>query len=56
VAVPFALWHPAMEGKSIVSRPIGWFGTLKTSELGVWMDAALLIVFGGIPWQVRLFI
>ncbi|ESO00945.1 hypothetical protein HELRODRAFT_82550 [Helobdella robusta] len=52
LAVPFALTHKAMEGRSIVSKPITWLGTIEKKAVGSWFDSALLLVFGGIPWQV----
>ncbi|CAH1793547.1 unnamed protein product [Owenia fusiformis] len=29
-----------------------WIGTLETQDIGIWIDSALLLTFGGIPWQV----
>ena len=31
---------------------ITWLGSLSKEDVGVWIDSALLLVFGGIPWQV----
>jgi len=31
---------------------VSWLGTFDPAYSGVWMDSALLLVFGGIPWQV----
>lgn len=100
IAVPFALTHEALEGRSIFfasantdHRPAGhnvtssspantralssptsvngteqstmatmaaaaidyslaWLGSLDKGDVGIWIDSALLLVFGGIPWQV----
>lgn len=30
----------------------GWFGALPASDIGIWIDSMLLLIFGGIPWQV----
>lgn len=32
---------------------ISWLGHLDPRDAGIWVDSALLLVFGGIPWQVR---
>lgn len=44
--------HKAMENRSIVSPPVTWLGKIEKKAIGSWFDAALLLVFGGIPWQV----
>jgi len=31
---------------------ISWLGTFDPAQTGVWIDSGLLLVFGGIPWQV----
>lgn len=34
----------------------GWFGHLEAGPaLGNYIDTALMLIFGGIPWQVKLF-
>ncbi|XP_019644004.1 PREDICTED: high-affinity choline transporter 1-like isoform X1 [Branchiostoma belcheri] len=30
----------------------GWYGTWDTTYTGVWIDYALLLMCGGVPWQV----
>ena len=50
LAVPFAFLHPAVTNISETKEK--WIGTLKPWELGNWFDSALLLIFGGIPWQV----
>lgn len=52
LAVPFALNHRAMEGRSIMTKPIKWMGTVEKRAVGSWFDSAFLLVLGGIPWQV----
>ena len=29
-----------------------WLGSIAPGDAGAWMDSALLMIFGGIPWQV----
>lgn len=41
--------NPAV--KSLESSDVDWFGTLDRKHVGQYIDAALLLVFGGIPWQ-----
>ncbi|ELU07259.1 hypothetical protein CAPTEDRAFT_98096 [Capitella teleta] len=50
LAVPFAFTHKAV--KPISTTTDKWVGTLKKEELGNWFDSGLLLIFGGIPWQV----
>lgn len=42
--------------KSISPTEIDWIGTLEGKFLGYYLDCGLLLVFGGIPWQVTLVI
>lgn len=52
VAAPFSVFHPAVSfEKNLVSRE--WLGEIRNEDLGEWVDGMLLLVFGGIPWQVR---
>lgn len=52
VAAPFSLLHPAVSfEKNLVSRE--WLGEIRNEDLGEWVDGMLLLVFGGIPWQVE---
>lgn len=50
LCIPFAMTNPAT--KSISPREIDWIGTLKGKHLGIYVDCGLLLIFGGIPWQV----
>jgi len=50
VSVPFAMTNDAVS--SITSTSVGgWLGTWDVESTGVWIDSALLLMFGGIPWQ-----
>ena len=54
LAVPFALTNEAVT--SIVETAQveggGWKGHLQGVSWGLYIDFALLLIFGGIPWQV----
>ena len=45
------MMHPAVDSISTTSDE--WLGSLDTIDLGVWIDFYLLLIFGGIPWQVK---
>jgi len=50
IAVPFAMEHESVG--SIVATWPQWRGQIDKSELVGWIDSMLLLIFGGIPWQV----
>lgn len=50
LTLPFALVHPAVKKISVTSTE--WVGELKGYETGKWIDYAMLLICGGIPWQV----
>ncbi|UJR30115.1 hypothetical protein I4U23_017656 [Adineta vaga] len=50
LAVPFALRHKGVG--SIISTWPEWRGEIKESQYTEWIDSMLLLIFGGIPWQV----
>ncbi|ELU03853.1 hypothetical protein CAPTEDRAFT_131610 [Capitella teleta] len=55
LCVPFALTHEAVSSiSSTISGPDGWLGedNLSGSYIGMYIDSGLLLIFGGIPWQV----
>ncbi|ELT96417.1 hypothetical protein CAPTEDRAFT_120487 [Capitella teleta] len=55
LCVPFALTHEAVSSISSTSGgPDGWLGedNLSGKFIGLYIDSGLLLVFGGIPWQV----
>lgn len=51
LSVPFAWTHKAVDRAEVTSTK--WIGTLTPDYVGSWIDYALLLVFGGIPWQVH---
>ncbi|CAG2068807.1 unnamed protein product, partial [Timema podura] len=50
ISVPFAYYHPAVKHDSL--ETVDWVGTLAPEDVGIWLDTLLLLIFGGIPWQV----
>ncbi|XP_795278.3 high-affinity choline transporter 1 [Strongylocentrotus purpuratus] len=50
LCIPFALTHEAV--LPITNTSSEWIGTWDNKYAGVWFDYALLLMFGGIPWQV----
>ena len=50
LCIPFSLFNPAV--KSMSSEHNDWFGELKVYQLGQYLDYMLLLVLGGVPWQV----
>ncbi|ELU16697.1 hypothetical protein CAPTEDRAFT_113629 [Capitella teleta] len=55
LCVPFALTHEAVSSiSSTAGGPDGWLGedNLSGKFIGLYIDSGLLLVFGGIPWQV----
>ncbi|XP_038046003.1 high-affinity choline transporter 1-like [Patiria miniata] len=50
ICVPFAMTNEAVE--PIGSTSEEWLGTIESDQVGLWLDSALLLVCGGIPWQV----
>ncbi|XP_013396451.1 high-affinity choline transporter 1 [Lingula anatina] len=50
LSIPFAMTHPSVG--NIVETAPKWIGTLPASQSGTYIDSALLLTFGGIPWQV----
>lgn len=51
IAAPFSMFHPAVSFENNLTRR-DWLGQIKNEDLGEWVDGMLLLVFGGIPWQV----
>ena len=55
MAIPFALQHEAVGvvfGPTGNETVAGWIGYLEGPSWGVFIDGYLLMMFGGIPWQV----
>jgi len=50
LCIPFSLEHPAV--KSMSSDIHDWFGDLPFHKWGQYLDYGLLLVLGGVPWQV----
>lgn len=50
IAAPFSMLHPAVSFENLTTKD--WLGHVKNEDLGEWVDCMLLVVFGGIPWQV----
>jgi len=51
LSIPFALVNDKVESIAITANP-GWLGSWDYTQTGGWIDSALLLIFGGIPWQV----
>ena len=49
--MPFALHHEAVG--SLEEHRDEWIGSLDVSYSANYIDVYLLLIFGGIPWQVR---
>lgn len=50
ICIPFAITHKAV---GHLSAEIDDFvGNVKSDDIGIWFDYAMLLIFGGIPWQV----
>ncbi|XP_076044119.1 choline transporter isoform X2 [Oratosquilla oratoria] len=50
LCIPFAWNHPAV-GEVIDSQQ-DWIGEVPSNQWGLYADYCLLLIFGGIPWQV----
>ncbi|CAG0886997.1 unnamed protein product [Darwinula stevensoni] len=48
LCIPFAWMHEAVGDPASQD----WIGTVDTKFIGVYIDSGLLLIFGGIPWQV----
>lgn len=51
ISIPFALTNSAV---SDIAENSGqrWVGEWSSKYVGVWLDYGLLLIFGGVPWQV----
>ncbi|EFX66306.1 hypothetical protein DAPPUDRAFT_302757 [Daphnia pulex] len=54
ICVPFAWTHKAVDTKAL-TIPGAWEGVIEIYNVGVYIENYLLIVIGGIPWQVVYF-
>ncbi|EFX80893.1 hypothetical protein DAPPUDRAFT_22271, partial [Daphnia pulex] len=50
LCVPFAWNNPAVDMENL--SPAVWGGTIKTHDIGIYTENYLLLIMGGIPWQV----
>ncbi|XP_022780106.1 high-affinity choline transporter 1-like [Stylophora pistillata] len=50
LSIPFAMTHKAVT--SITEDSSKWVGEIPTDQIGVWLDYAMLLICGGLPWQV----
>ncbi|XP_032780795.2 high-affinity choline transporter 1 isoform X1 [Daphnia magna] len=48
--IPFVWTHPAVDHEAM--SQVDWLGTIPLSSVGSYVDIYLLIILGGIPWQV----
>ncbi len=48
--MPFALNHEAV--KNIIDTKDLWTGSIPPNYIGNYVDLMLVLIFGGIPWQV----
>ncbi|KAK4017954.1 hypothetical protein OUZ56_000028 [Daphnia magna] len=52
LCVPFAWSNPAVDMSS--TSPATWGGTIETHNIGVYTENYLLLIMGGIPWQLSI--
>ena len=45
------MMHPAVT--DITQTTEKWKGTLETNRVGHYIDMYLLLILGGVPWQVK---
>jgi hypothetical protein len=55
ISIPFAFTHKAV-GDITVNATATWVKELDPVYIGLYLDSYLLLIFGGIPWQVSTFI
>ena len=53
ICVPFAWTHKAVDTKALTIAG-AWEGVIEIYNVGVYIENYLLIVIGGIPWQVAI--
>jgi len=52
IAIPFAFTNEAV-GDITINATEKWVKSLDPKYTGVYIDSYLLLIFGGIPWQVN---
>lgn len=50
LSAPFALTNPQIDS-SLIPK-VDWVGSVQTEDIAVYIDNLLLLILGGIPWQV----
>lgn len=50
MCIPFAWANPKVQ--SLSSMDVDWIGKVNSEEYWYYLDYGLLLIFGGIPWQV----
>lgn len=50
MCIPFAMYNEHVG--SLSPEVVDWIGRVEPSEYYFYIDYGLLLVFGGIPWQV----
>ncbi|XP_012283006.1 high-affinity choline transporter 1 [Orussus abietinus] len=50
MCIPFAWAHPQV--KPLSSMDVDWIGAVESKDIWRYIDNELLLIFGGIPWQV----
>jgi hypothetical protein len=50
LSAPFAYQNAAVSENTFSSRD--WIGKVDKEDIGQWIDSFLLLLLGGIPWQV----
>ena len=55
ISTPYIIFHPAVSLEKNLAQQ-NWIGEIRNEDFGVWIDGAFLLVFGGIPWQVKYYL
>lgn len=50
MCIPFAWSNPKVQ--SLSDMEVDWIGEVQSQEYWTYLDYGLLLIFGGIPWQV----
>jgi len=50
LSAPFAYQNKAVSENAFSSGD--WLGKVDKKDIGLWIDSFLLLLLGGIPWQV----
>jgi solute carrier family 5 (high affinity choline transporter), member 7 len=51
MCIPFAWTHPLV--KPLSGMEVDWIGEIGDDKFWSYIDYGLLLIFGGIPWQVK---